>query len=264
MPPPHDDDVFKALADPTRRALLDTLRERHGMTLGDLCEGVAMSRQAVTQHLDLLVMAGLVVVERRGRQRWHYLNAVPIHQIAQRWLRRFDDVHLRALDTITRTAQEHPMTDTGPLPDYTYVTYIDARPQQVWDALTDPEVTAIYWHGMANRSDWRPGSTWRHERTAEAGAFDIWGQVLEADPPRLLRFTFQPASQPLDQQGSVVTYRIEPQGEAVRLTVTQTGLPDRGMLEGISQGWPAVLSSLKSYLEHGAPLSEETWAEVHA
>src|SRR3954471_14220925 len=81
--------VFRALADPTRRLLLDRLRERNGQTLRDLCEHLTMARQSVTQHLDILVRANLVTVVRQGRERLHYLNPAPIHEIEERWISGF-------------------------------------------------------------------------------------------------------------------------------------------------------------------------------
>src|SRR4051812_46936555 len=91
------DPVFRALADSTRRRLLDRLRERDGQTLGELCDSVDMARQSVTQHLDVLQRANLVTVVRRGRERLHYLNPVPIHEIEQRWISAFDKPRLRTI-----------------------------------------------------------------------------------------------------------------------------------------------------------------------
>ena len=91
------DQVFKALADPVRRALLDSLRARNGQTLGELCEGRGMTRQAVTKHLAVLEAANLVAAERRGRERLHYLNPVPIQEIADRWIGQYERARLEAL-----------------------------------------------------------------------------------------------------------------------------------------------------------------------
>jgi DNA-binding transcriptional ArsR family regulator len=91
------DKVFKALADPTRRQLLDRLRADNGQTLGQLCERLHMTRQAVTKHLKLLEEASLVVPIWRGREKWHYLNPVPIHAIAERWIGQFEQGRLRVL-----------------------------------------------------------------------------------------------------------------------------------------------------------------------
>ena len=110
---PDLDAVFKALADPTRRLLLDRLRERNGQTLGELCEPLGMTRQSATQHLDLLQRANLVTVVRRGRERLHYLNPAPIHEIGERWISVFDQPRLQAISVIKNQAEEYAMT-SGP------------------------------------------------------------------------------------------------------------------------------------------------------
>ena len=173
------DQVFKALADPTRRLLLDRLRERNGQTLGELCERLEMARQSATQHLDVLVQAGLVTVVRRGRERLHYLNPAPIHEIGERWITAFDEPRLRALSAIKNQAEEYAMTSTT-VPTYVYVTYIRATAEQVWEALTDADLTARYW-GHANVSDWQPGSPWEHRRTDGSGAVDVVGKVIATE-----------------------------------------------------------------------------------
>lgn len=252
------DSAFKALADPTRRLLLDRLRARNGQTLGELCAGLDMTRQSATQHLDLLVRANLVSVQRRGRERLHYLNPAPIHDIAQRWISRFDEPRLRALHTIKKQAEEYAM-NSSTVPTYVYVTYIRASPQQVWRALTDADLTAQYW-GHANVSDWQPGSAWEHRRVDGSGAVDVVGQVLEAEPPSRLVITFEdsPDAQPR-RDPSVVTFLVEAHQDIVRLTVTHENLPNEQMRQGISQGWPAVLANLKSLLETGAVLPQAPW-----
>ena len=100
------DRVFKALADPTRRNLLDRLRAENGQTLGDLCERLAMTRQAVTKHLVLLEEANLVATVRRGREKLHYLNPVPIHEIAERWIGKFESGRLQALSDMKKALEE--------------------------------------------------------------------------------------------------------------------------------------------------------------
>jgi DNA-binding transcriptional ArsR family regulator len=98
--------VFKALADPTRRKLLDRLHADNGQTLGELCERLAMTRQAVTKHLVLLEEANLVATLRRGREKLHYLNPVPIHEIAQRWIGKFERHRLQALSELKKKLEE--------------------------------------------------------------------------------------------------------------------------------------------------------------
>jgi DNA-binding transcriptional ArsR family regulator len=99
------DAVFRALADPVRRQLLDRLHARNGRTLGELCEGQEMTRQAVTKHLGILEEANLVVTVKRGREKLHYLNPVPIHEIAERWIGKYERVRLRALGDLKRNLE---------------------------------------------------------------------------------------------------------------------------------------------------------------
>jgi uncharacterized protein YndB with AHSA1/START domain/DNA-binding transcriptional ArsR family regulator len=250
------DSVFKALADPTRRLLLDRLRERNGQTLRELCERLDMARQSATQHLDILERANLVTVVRRGRERLHYLNPVPIHEIEERWISGFEKTRLHAISAIKKQAEEYAMTN-GPtaVPTYVYVTYIRASAEQVWQALTDADLTARYW-GHANVSDWQPGSTWEHRRVDGSGRVDIVGRVIEAEPPTRLVITFEAPGDEPPGGPSVVTFLVEPHQDIIRLTVTHENLPNQAMLDGIAHGWPAVLANLKSLLETGEVLPQ--------
>lgn len=253
------DPVFRALADPTRRLLLDRLRQHNAQTLRELCEHLEMARQSVTQHLDILVRANLVTVVRRGRERLHYLNPAPIHEIRERWISEFDEPRLHAISAIKNQAEDYAMT-TRPasVPTYVYVTYIRASAEQVWQALTDADLTARYW-GHANVSDWQPGSPWEHRRADDPDTVDISGRVIETEPHTRLVITFEePGEQPPDGP-SVVTFLVEPHHDIVRLTVTHENLPNEAMLGGISRGWPAVLANLKSLLETGEVLPQAPW-----
>jgi uncharacterized protein YndB with AHSA1/START domain/DNA-binding transcriptional ArsR family regulator len=239
------DAVFKALADPTRRELLDRLRARNGQTLGELCDGIAMARQSTTQHLGVLEAANLVSTVRRGRQKLHYLNPVPLHDIQERWIEHFEAPRLRTLSAVRRRAEE-TMTDK---PSFVYVTYIESTPERVWDALTDPDLTAQYWGHSNVSEDWRPGSRWQHVRTDGSGIADVSGEVVESDRPRRLVTTWDT---------STVTFDIEPYGEIVRLTVTHADLTEQERADA-GAGWAAVLSNLKSLLETGHPLPQAPW-----
>lgn len=250
--------VFKAPGDLTRRRLLDCLRISDGQTLGELCSQVDMARQSATQHIDILVQANLVTVVRRGRERLHFLNPVPIHEIQTRWISQFDMPRLEALDLITTQAEEYAMTDQSTtVPSYVYVTYIRASSEQVWRALTDADLTARYW-GHANVSDWQPGSRWEHRRTDATGAVDVDGTVIESDQPTRLVITFGAPGEPADEQ-SLVTFLVEPHDDIVRLTVTHERLADENARGEIAHGWPAVLANLKSLLETGDVLPQSPW-----
>jgi uncharacterized protein YndB with AHSA1/START domain/DNA-binding transcriptional ArsR family regulator len=258
-----DDKVFKALADPTRRYLLDRLRERNGQSLGELCELLEMARQSATQHLDVLVGANLVTTLRRGREKLHYLNPVPIHEIQERWIDRFERPRVRALSAIRRRAEEPDMADK---PTFVYVTYIQASAEKVWHALTDADLTAAYW-GHSNVSTWQAGSPWEHQRTDGSGIADVVGTVLEAEPPNRLVLTFAAPGDDPAGGPSQVTFAVEPHGEIVRLTVIHENLADQAEYDAASAGWSAVLANLKSLLETGHVLPQPPWeidAELRA
>ena len=243
--------VFRALSDPTRRQLLDRLRERNGQTLGELCSGVAMTRQSATQHLALLEGANLVSIVWQGRRKLHYLNPVPINEIQERWIGRFEQPRLAALATIKERAEA--MTDR---PNFVYVTYIESTPERVWQAITDPDLSAAYWGHSNVSTDWQVGSHWEHRRSDGSGLNDGGGTVLESDPPRRLRFSWVDDGAPENEDSERVAFDIEPYGSIVRLTVTHENMAPEA---GAASGWPAVLSNLKSFLETGRPLPQAPW-----
>lgn len=253
---PDMDQVFKALADGTRRRLLDRLHEHSGQTLGELCEHIDMTRQSVTQHLSVLEAANLVSTVRRGREKLHYLNPVPLHEIQERWIDKFERPRLRALSALKRRAEED-MTDK---PTFVYVTYIASTPEKVWDALTDADLTAAYWGHSNVSEDWRPGSRWEHRRIDGSGVADVVGSVVESErPTRLVATWASPEEEGQRDKHSRVTYDIRPHGDIVRLTVTHEDLADESAVKEVSIGWPAVLANLKSLLETGSPLPQEPW-----
>jgi uncharacterized protein YndB with AHSA1/START domain/DNA-binding transcriptional ArsR family regulator len=251
--------VFKALADPTRRVLLDRLHDRNGQTLGELCEQLGMARQSATQHLGVLEAANLLSTVWRGRTKLHYLNPVPIAEIEDRWIRKFERSRLQALSAIKRRAEEHAVTDK---PTFVYVTYIQSTAEEVWQALTDADLTASYW-GHSNVSDWEQGSRWEHVRTDGSGVADVVGTVLTAEPGKRLVLTFDSPAAVGPERPSVVTFDITPHGDIVRLTVTHENLADTEAYEAVSVGWPGVFANLKSLLETGHPLPQPPW-EMHA
>jgi uncharacterized protein YndB with AHSA1/START domain/DNA-binding transcriptional ArsR family regulator len=247
------DKVFKALADTTRRRLLDMLHEHNGQTLGELCEHFDMTRQSATQHLAVLEGANLVSTVRRGREKLHYLNPVPLGEIQERWIDKFERPRLRALSRLKRRAEE----DMADKPRFVYVTYIESTPEKVWDALTDADLTAEYW-GHSNVSDWQQGSRWEHRRLDGSAQADVAGTVLESvRPTRLVSTWDSPEGRP--EGPSRVTFDIKQHGDIVRLTVTHDELSGEAEFEGISLGWPAVLSNLKSLLETGHALPQAPW-----
>src|ERR1700735_4231467 len=148
------DDVFKALGDPSRRLLLDSLNERNGQTLRELCAGLDMARQSVSKHLAVLEGANLITTVSRGREKYHYLNAAPINEIAERWITRYERERVLALADLKKALEDSSVEN----PSFVYTTYIRTTPEQLWQALTEPAFTQRYW-SITFESDWKPGST---------------------------------------------------------------------------------------------------------
>ena len=148
-------------------------------------------------------------------------------------------------------------------PKLVYVTYISTSPEKLFNALIDPEITKLYWWRRQNVSDWKVGSPWKHRDCDNENLVDIVGKVVEYNPPRRLVITWAfPADAENEAKHSQVTFDIEPFMDAIRLTVTHEDLePDSDMLRGITKGWPAVLSSLKTFLETGKPMPMATQRE---
>jgi DNA-binding transcriptional ArsR family regulator/uncharacterized protein YndB with AHSA1/START domain len=261
------DDAFRALADPSRRLLLDRLNERNGQTLRELCSGLGMARQSVSKHLAVLEAANLVTTVRRGREKLHYLNAAPINEIAERWISRYEHDRVHALADLKRALEDTPVDR----PSFVYVNYIRTTPERLWQALTEPAFTERYW-GMVFHSDWRTGSRYVLHQFGLTIADDAQ-LVLEAEPYRRLSYTWHTVTREwadalgLTEQArerlaaeprSKVTFEIEPlDDEQVKLTVIHDGLaPDGLMATLIGNGWPRVLSNLKTLLETGEPLPD--------
>jgi uncharacterized protein YndB with AHSA1/START domain/DNA-binding transcriptional ArsR family regulator len=243
--------VFRALADPTRRQLLDRLHADNGQTLGALCHGLAATRQAVTQHLSLLESAGLISTVRRGREKLHYLNPVPLRDVQHRWIAKFERLEVDALQRV-RAALEG--NDTVEKPSMVHVIYIDAPIERVWEVLTDTEHTGKFW-GHRVVSGWSKGDSW--EMRKRDGQTEGVGTILEIDPPHRLSHSWGwPSEVDSPELASRATYDLEQVGSVVRLTVTHENLRPEA-IEPTNSGWSMVLSSLKSYVETGTRLIDK-------
>jgi uncharacterized protein YndB with AHSA1/START domain len=207
-----------------------------------------MTRQGITQHLAVLAAAGLVTTVRQGREKLHYLNPVPLHEVHERWIAKFELPDLNALSGLKRQLEKDAMTDK---PKLVYITYIATTPDQVWRALTDPEQTIRYWNHR-NVSGWARGDGWAHRR--EDGVDDVVGTILEVDPPRRLVHTWSSPNEVGEpDRESRVTYDIEQIGGLVKLTLVHEDLPT-DHVDAVTGGWGLVLANLKTMLESGQPL----------
>ena len=254
------DVVFRALADPTRRSLLDELFAEDGQTLSALERRFPMSRIGVMKHLRVLEQAGLVTTKRRGREKLHFLNPVPIRLVHDRWVSKYAEPWAATLTGLKRRLED-PMEKLPAgyrlAPGDTvgvFEIYIKTTPEELWRAITEPELRAKYSFGVETRSDWTPGSSYR---ASVPGGIDIAeGENLEVDPPRRLVQTFNALwSDEVKQEGaSRVTWEIEPVGDSCRLTVTHDQLREDANAE-LYGGWPMILSGLKTLLETGETLT---------
>ena len=239
--------VFKALAHPTRRDLLDSLFERDGQTLRSLSAGHDMTRIGVAKHLQLLEEARLVVTRRRGREKLHFLNPVPIRLIHDRWVSKYTEPWAAGLVSLKGELEE-PM-------EKVFEIYIRTTPDRLWEAITNPAIRAKYHFGAGVDSSWTPGSKWALVHPGADGAL-AEGDNLVVDPPRRLVQTMDVLwSEDAEREGtSRVTWEIEPVGDSCRLTVIHDELQDDAPAE-LYGGWPMILSGLKTWLETGETLT---------
>jgi uncharacterized protein YndB with AHSA1/START domain/DNA-binding transcriptional ArsR family regulator len=242
------DTVFKALADPTRRSLLDELFAEDGQTLSALEQRLPMTRFGVMKHLRLLEEAGLVTTRRHGREKHHFLNPVPIRLVHDRWVSKYAEPWAAALSELKHDLEEELMQKV-------FEIYIKTTPERLWEAITDSEMRQKYTFGVSVESDWKPGS--RYEAVHPGAGIAInEGENLEVDPPRRLVQSFNALwSDDVKSEGtSTVTWEIEPVGDSCRLTVTHSDLREDANAE-LYGGWPMILSGLKTLLETGETLT---------
>jgi len=241
------DAVFKALADTTRRSLLDELFEHDGQSLSALAQRLPMTRFGVMKHLRVLEEAGLVVTRKRGREKLHFLNPVPIRLVHDRWVSKYAEPWAATLSELKNRLEDSM--------EKVFEIYIKTTPERLWEAIIDAEMRAKYSFGLGIRSDWTPGSRYEAVHPQAPGPF-CEGENLEVEPPLRLVQSFSALwSDDVKREGtSRVTWEIEPVGDSCRLTVTHDQLREgaHGELYG---GWPMVLSGLKTLLETGELLT---------
>lgn len=247
----EQDKIFNALADPHRRQLLDMLFQQDGQTLGELCAPFTMSRFGVMKHLGLLEEAGLVVTRKVGREKFHYLNPVPIQEVYNRWVSKYAQPWTHQLTALKQHLENPPMSEK---PTHVFEIFIRTTPERLWDALTNGEITPQYYFGTRVESSWENGAPYRY--TTPDGNSLLDGEVVESDPPRRLVTTFRPLfgddPNPLTSR---VAFEIEPAGATCKLTLTHSDLdPNYPATQGIKTGWAQILSGLKTLLETGEPL----------
>ena len=248
------DEVFSAIDDPNRRTLLDALHELDGQSLTELCAHLpAMTRQGVMNHLRVLEGAGLVTTIRRGRSKYHYLNPMPIRLIHDRWISRIAE-HRVARITDMRDRIETGGT-TMDRPVHIYKTYIRADITQVWNAITDPDLTEQYFYGTRVQSKWEPGADMTY--TYPDGTLASTGHIISIDPPHRLEFTFHALwNEEIEAEGPCrEVWTLTDLEEMVELAIELFDMTTESRrYEDFTNGLPYIVAGLKSLLETGSAL----------
>ena len=251
--------MFRALADPHRRQLLDRLKERDGQALGELEATLPrMTRFGVMKHLRVLEQAGIIATRREGRRKLHFLNPVPIQLIADRWISRYAAPWVAGLADIKRTLEATTMSAAR----HVYEIYIRATPDEVWRAITDPDLTERYYYRTRVASDWQVGS--RYLYTGPDGSEQLVGEVLEIEPPRRLVTTFNAVwdEEVRADPPSRLTWEIVPYGPTTLLRMIHDEVVAGSATDrSVSGGWSVILSGLKTLLETGESLRLEYSSE---
>jgi len=244
--------IFRALADPARRGLLDRLFERDGQTLGELCEYLpSMTRFGVMKHLGVLEEANLLTTMKVGREKRHFLNPVPIRLVHDRWIGKFAEPVVGAMSAM-KSRLEAPM-DTI---DHVYAIYIKASPERVWQAITDGDDTVSYYFGTRVASEWTPGAPIAY--TNPDGGLAADGSVVSIEPGRVVTMLFHPRwDADAEAEGPVrMTWAVEPSEDGgSKLTVTSALVPGSKIAGEFSGGVVFIVSGLKTFLETGAAMA---------
>jgi uncharacterized protein YndB with AHSA1/START domain/DNA-binding transcriptional ArsR family regulator len=242
------DDVFRALADPTRRSLLDELFRQDGQTLHALEERFSMTRFGVMKHLRQLEEAGLVVTRKRGREKLHFLNPVPIRLVHDRWVSKYAEPWVATLSDLKQRLETSM--------EKVFEIYIHTTPERLWEAIVDPDIRAKYNFGAAMVAPELEAGAHFEMTAAKAPSILGEGEILEVDPPRRLVHTMAAyfSDEARAEGVSRVTWEIEPIGDSCHLTLTHDQLRE-GANAQLYGGWPMVLSGLKTWLETGELLT---------
>lgn len=252
------DSIFKALSDENRRILLDTLKEQDGQTLSELEEVLShLSRFGVMKHLKVLEEAALVTTHKKGRFKYHYLNPVPIQEMADRWISRFAAPWAQSMIDLKNDIERKETMSTEK-PKHIYTTIIQTDAETLWNALINPEVTQQYFFGLTVQMSLKEGSEISYVN--DEGKEQIEGKIIESIPNKKLVHSFLGYcdGEKADEPPSRVTYEIEDMGNACKLILThdQFEISSQEYIN-VGNGWPLVLSGLKTLLETGEPLIVE-------
>ncbi|NJN19493.1 MAG: metalloregulator ArsR/SmtB family transcription factor [Oscillochloris sp.] len=255
----EDEVVFRALADSTRRRLLDLLFERGGRTLTELESQLPMSRFGVMKHLRLLEEAKLITTRKVGRERLHYLNPVPIQGISDRWITKYAALRASALADLKTALEGGSSMATDSKPTLVYQIVIKAPQEQVWEAITTPEFTSRYYYGSTLKTDLSVGSPFTYYMSD--GTPIVEGEVVASEPPNRLVHSYHSLWPPMNEDAPTqVTWELEAMpGGVTKVTVVHEEFQgETATYKGLqSGGWAWILSNMKTLLETGEPMPQE-------
>ncbi len=250
--------VFRALADPNRRRLLDLLFERDGRALSELESELPMTRFGVMKHLRVLEEAGLITRRKVGRERLHYLNPVPIQLISDRWINKYSAMRASALADLKTTLEGGNGMTTDSKPKLVYQIIIKAPQERVWEAITKTEFTSRYYYGSTLETDLTVGSPFTYHMPN--GAPIVEGEVMASEPPNRLVHTYHSLWPPMNEDAPTkVTWELASMSEGVtKVTVVHEDFQgETATYQGLqSGGWTWILSNMKTLLETGEPMPQ--------
>ena len=254
----ENEDVFRALADPTRRQLLDLLFERDGRTLTELESGMPMTRFGVMKHLRVLEEAGLIITRKVGREKFHYLNSVPIQLISDRWINKYSAVRTSALADLKTVLERGDDMTSDVKPKLVYQIVINAPPERVWEAITTPEFTSRYYYGSTLKTDLSVCSPFTYHMPN--GSPVVEGEVIASEPPSRLVHSYHSLWPPMNEDAPTkVTWELEPMpGDVTKVTVGHEDFQgETATYKGLQGGgWAWILSNMKTLLETGEPMPQ--------
>ena len=254
----EDEAVFRALADPSRRRLLDLLFERDGRTLTELESELPMTRFGVMKHLRVLEEAGLITTRKVGRERLHYLNPVPIQLISDRWINKYSAVRASALADLKTALEGGTGIASDSKPKLVYQIIIKAPQEGVWEAITKPEFTSRYYYSSTLKTDLTVGSPFTYHMPN--GSPIVEGEVAASEPPNRLVHTYHSLWPPMNEDAPTrVTWELESMpGGVTKVTVVHENFQGQtATYKGLQGGgWAWILSNMKTLLETGEPMPQ--------
>lgn len=250
------DKIFRALSDPSRRKILDIVKNDPGINVNKISEYFDFTRYAVMKHLNILEEAELIVPQRVGKFKKLYINVMPIQMVYDRWISKYSELWAKNLSSLKHSLEKEDTAMSQQNLSHVFVLYIKTKKEKLWEALTDPEKTRQYFYGTAIKSDLKKGSTIEYKSTDREGKENIalFGEITEVVPYKRLVHTFNfPGN---DDKTTRAVYEIEEVDSGVKLTLTHDQFPEvNETYKSVGEGWPFILSGLKTLLETGKPLA---------